>query len=62
MTDSTIQEQKYHCEDCKFFDDESVPSECRKGHGQVAYFHRICESFQLRSGVEELKGLLSKDE
>jgi hypothetical protein len=63
MADSEIREQEYHCEDCKFLDDDPVPSECRKDHGQVAYLHRICESFQLRSMmVEESGDLPSKDE
>jgi hypothetical protein len=60
MVDSEIREQEYHCEDCNFFDDEPVPSECRKGHGQVAYFHRVCESFQFRNEVKE--GLYPKDD
>jgi hypothetical protein len=62
MVDSEIREQKYHCEDCKFFDDDPVPSECRKDYGQVAYLHRICENFQLQGMMaEESNGLLSKD-
>jgi hypothetical protein len=53
MADSSIQEQEYHCEDCNFFNDEPVPCECRKDYGQVAYLHRICESFQFRSEIKK---------
>jgi hypothetical protein len=53
MADTAVQEQEYYCENCNFFDDDPVPSECRKGHGQVAYLHRICENFQIRSEVKE---------
>lgn len=52
MADSEIREQEYRCEDCVFFDDEPVPGECRKDHGQVAYLHRICEDFQLQVKIE----------
>jgi hypothetical protein len=52
MDDSAVREQEWHCENCVFFDDEPVPCECRKGHGQVAYLHRICGSFQLRGEVK----------
>jgi C4-type Zn-finger protein len=62
MVDLEIQEQEYHCENCNFLDDEPVPSECRKGRGQVAYFHRVCGNFQLRSGVKKSEDLSSKDE
>jgi hypothetical protein len=48
MADSEIRGQEYHCENCKFLNDDSVPNECRKGHGQVAYLHRICEEFKLQ--------------
>jgi hypothetical protein len=57
MDNSEVREQEYYCENCRFFDDEPVPSECRKGHGQVAYLHRICESFQIRSEVKETVSL-----
>jgi hypothetical protein len=52
MVDSAIRKQEYYCENCNSFDDEPIPSECRKGHGRVAYLHRICASFQLRNGVK----------
>jgi hypothetical protein len=57
MADSEIREQKYCCEDCEFFDNEPVPSECRKGHGRITYFHRVCEKFQLQKKTEQLKEL-----
>jgi hypothetical protein len=53
VADSETREQEYHCEDCEFLDDVPVPSECKKGHGQLAYLHRICEKFQLRSEIKE---------
>jgi hypothetical protein len=61
MADSTLREQEYHCEDCRFLDDAPVPSECGKGHGQVAYLHKPCESFQLRNQVAESEGNPSKE-
>jgi hypothetical protein len=48
MDDSEIREQEYHCEDCEYFDDYTVPSECQKDHEKVAYLHRICEDFKLK--------------
>jgi hypothetical protein len=53
MADSAVPEQACHCENCDFFDDEPVPCGCRKGRGQVAYLHRICESFQIRGEVKD---------
>jgi hypothetical protein len=53
MADSGVREQECHCENCNFFDDDPVPSECRKGYGQVAYLHRICENFKLRSEIKK---------
>jgi hypothetical protein len=52
MVDSTSREQECHCENCKYFDDDPVPCECRKNHGQVAYLHRICEDFQIQNESE----------
>jgi hypothetical protein len=52
MADSEVREQEYHCEDCKFIDDDPVPRECRKGYGKVVYFPRICKNFQLRIKIE----------
>jgi hypothetical protein len=60
MADLAVREQEYHCEDCNFLDDDPVPCECRKGYGQVAYLHRICENFKLRKEVTE--GLYPKDD
>ena len=59
MPELMIQEQERHCEDCEFLNDEPVPSECRKGYGKVAYFHKICGRFKLR---ENLASLLLEDE
>jgi hypothetical protein len=54
MADSAVQEPEYHCDDCKFLDDEPVPRECRKGYGQAAYLYKPCGNFQLRIQAEEI--------
>jgi hypothetical protein len=41
-------EKEYHCEDCQFFNEESIPAECMKGNGKVAFRHPICSYFKLR--------------
>jgi hypothetical protein len=48
MTEFTVREREYHCEDCGFLDDGLVPCVCSRGHGQMAYLHRVCEDFDLR--------------
>jgi hypothetical protein len=53
MADSAVLEPEYHCENCIFLDDAPVPSECRKGYGQVAYLHQICENFKLRCEIKK---------
>jgi hypothetical protein len=54
MADPTVFKSEYYCEGCIFLDDEPVPSECRKGRGQMAYFHKPRASFQLRIQSEEI--------
>ena len=35
-----------HCEDCKYFDDDKIPTECKKGNGKVSFMHAVCSYFK----------------
>jgi hypothetical protein len=41
--------EDYRCEDCERFDETEVPADCEAGHGKVAFRHRACSDFVLRT-------------